>query len=423
MGGRGSEDAPGVGAVSDLPFGPDEITANLVRHAGLDKHKARQCEAIVRQMFAAVPPPVAPEPADVPEGCTPADAKMLREGNWGLAQENHALREALRFYADKCHFSISDEMAWDTVSGEPQNFWCDEAGTAMVEDGWVAREALRPHDEALAQSIAEAEAEDAAAPAVAQEPAMCDADDPRFREAFEATARANNYGLARLGDGYRSSYTQAAYILAFGTVNRLLAAAPAVAQEFVDPTDPGYDVETLREHVRHLERHVRQLSAAPAVAQPQERSAKDYAIEHAEYMATAAEAFIEAIGIEAMARESVENDDEDADVPPPVAQEPAAWQFRRDDESRWETVFNDSVVPIYREHGFDVRPLYAAPAVAQEARDAALDPLSEEMFRWKVLEHADNLSSERGVDDGSMLWGFREDALQEFVDAIRKEQP
>ncbi len=67
--------------------------------------------------------------------------------------------------------------------------------------------------------------------------------------------------------------------------------------------------------------------------------------------------------------------------------------------------------------------LYAAPAVAQEARDAALDPLSEEMFRWKVLEHADNLSSERGMDDGSMLWGFREDALQEFVDAIRKERP
>lgn len=57
-------------------------------------------------------------------------------------QESARLREALRFYADKNHFGISDEDAWDTVSGEPGNFWCDEAGTATVEDGWVARTAL-----------------------------------------------------------------------------------------------------------------------------------------------------------------------------------------------------------------------------------------------------------------------------------------
>jgi hypothetical protein len=57
-------------------------------------------------------------------------------------QENARLREALRFYADKNHFAISDEDVWDTVSGEPGNFWCDEAGTATVEDGWVARTAL-----------------------------------------------------------------------------------------------------------------------------------------------------------------------------------------------------------------------------------------------------------------------------------------
>jgi hypothetical protein len=52
------------------------------------------------------------------------------------------LETALRFYADKDHFTICDDMAWDTVSGEPSNFWCDEAGTATVEDGWVARAAL-----------------------------------------------------------------------------------------------------------------------------------------------------------------------------------------------------------------------------------------------------------------------------------------
>lgn len=53
-----------------------------------------------------------------------------------------ALREALRFYAQREHFALSDANAWDTVSGEPQNYWCDDAGTATVEDGTIARAAL-----------------------------------------------------------------------------------------------------------------------------------------------------------------------------------------------------------------------------------------------------------------------------------------
>ncbi len=52
------------------------------------------------------------------------------------------LETALRFYADRDHFALSDPDAWDTVSDEPQNFWCDEAGTATVEDGTIARAAL-----------------------------------------------------------------------------------------------------------------------------------------------------------------------------------------------------------------------------------------------------------------------------------------
>ena len=52
-------------------------------------------------------------------------------------------REALQFYADRSHFMIADDDAWDTVSGEPPNLWCDEAGTATVEDGTVAAMALR----------------------------------------------------------------------------------------------------------------------------------------------------------------------------------------------------------------------------------------------------------------------------------------
>lgn len=52
------------------------------------------------------------------------------------------LRKALKFYADGEHFIKADDSAWDTVSGEPQNYWCDEAGTATVEDGSIARLAL-----------------------------------------------------------------------------------------------------------------------------------------------------------------------------------------------------------------------------------------------------------------------------------------
>lgn len=49
---------------------------------------------------------------------------------------------ALRFYALGHHFVRSDESAWETVSGEPPNFFEDEANTAIVEDGSIARTAL-----------------------------------------------------------------------------------------------------------------------------------------------------------------------------------------------------------------------------------------------------------------------------------------
>ncbi|TXH42227.1 MAG: hypothetical protein E6Q97_36125 [Desulfurellales bacterium] len=59
---------------------------------------------------------------------------LLREA----ADEIESLRAALKWYADGEHFTKADPDAWDTVSGEPQNWWCDEAGTAMVEDGSLA---------------------------------------------------------------------------------------------------------------------------------------------------------------------------------------------------------------------------------------------------------------------------------------------
>ncbi|HOF31416.1 MAG TPA: hypothetical protein PK441_11255 [Burkholderiaceae bacterium] len=53
------------------------------------------------------------------------------------------LLAALQWYADGMHFDKASPDAWDTVSGEPQNWWCDEAGTATVEDGSIAAMTLR----------------------------------------------------------------------------------------------------------------------------------------------------------------------------------------------------------------------------------------------------------------------------------------
>lgn len=53
------------------------------------------------------------------------------------------LRTALRFYARGDHYSTDEADEFDTVSGEPQNWWCDEAGTATVEDGSIAAMVLR----------------------------------------------------------------------------------------------------------------------------------------------------------------------------------------------------------------------------------------------------------------------------------------
>lgn len=84
----------------------------------------------------AVAPTVANQsPTQATEVAAIAD-RQQRVGNVA------ALRDALKFYADRDHFMLADESAWDTVSGEPQNLWCDEAGTAMVEDGSIARAAL-----------------------------------------------------------------------------------------------------------------------------------------------------------------------------------------------------------------------------------------------------------------------------------------
>jgi hypothetical protein len=67
-----------------------------------------------------------------------AAAEVMR-----LTEQVESLRAALQWYADGLHFDKASPDAWDTVSGEPQNWWCDEAGTATVEDGSIAAMTLR----------------------------------------------------------------------------------------------------------------------------------------------------------------------------------------------------------------------------------------------------------------------------------------
>jgi hypothetical protein len=55
---------------------------------------------------------------------------------------HHNLIEALKFYANGDHLLLADPDAWDTCSGEPINFLHDDAGTASVEDGSIAKAAL-----------------------------------------------------------------------------------------------------------------------------------------------------------------------------------------------------------------------------------------------------------------------------------------
>lgn len=68
-------------------------------------------------------------------------AKKMDGGSWAL--ERLALRAALAFYAEGNHFVRHNELAWDTVSGEPANLWEDDSNTATVEDGSIALAALR----------------------------------------------------------------------------------------------------------------------------------------------------------------------------------------------------------------------------------------------------------------------------------------
>jgi|GEM_PF-1804648 len=63
--------------------------------------------------------------------------------------EQSGLVTALEYYANGDHLLLANPDEWDTCSGEPANFLHDEAGTASVEDGSIAKVALEAYRTAL----------------------------------------------------------------------------------------------------------------------------------------------------------------------------------------------------------------------------------------------------------------------------------
>lgn len=54
------------------------------------------------------------------------------------------LEQALKFYADRDHYSVDDGLNWDSCSGEPYNILWHEDQPWFIEDGSIAKAALKP---------------------------------------------------------------------------------------------------------------------------------------------------------------------------------------------------------------------------------------------------------------------------------------
>ncbi|QHF28533.1 hypothetical protein PspR32_12245 [Pseudomonas sp. R32] len=76
---------------------------------------------------------------DAFETCCKVETPLYANADTG---EVERLRAALKFYADRDHFSDDMGSDWDNVSGEPANILWHEDEAWFVEDGSIARAAL-----------------------------------------------------------------------------------------------------------------------------------------------------------------------------------------------------------------------------------------------------------------------------------------
>lgn len=82
--------------------------------------KARDGYVKVLRETRAAPSPDREQVAEAPEGCTPADAEMLRAANHSLAAENDYLRRRLRPFAQLASSPLSWAMVEYAIDGDPE---------------------------------------------------------------------------------------------------------------------------------------------------------------------------------------------------------------------------------------------------------------------------------------------------------------
>lgn len=109
-------------AIAHKSEGAEKLQHVAVSEGGvlrwMSGRKLENCELYAKAATAA---PVAAPVVAIPEGCTPADAKMLREANHALAAENDDLRRALGSFA---RLVSTDKLSWAMVEyqieGDPE---------------------------------------------------------------------------------------------------------------------------------------------------------------------------------------------------------------------------------------------------------------------------------------------------------------
>ena len=74
----------------------------------------------------------------------------VRAADFDVAKQRVSdLEAALRFYADRDHYSTDDGLNWDSCSGEPANILWHEDQPWFIEDGSIARAALNPNPDCM----------------------------------------------------------------------------------------------------------------------------------------------------------------------------------------------------------------------------------------------------------------------------------
>lgn len=80
----------------------------------------------------------------IPEGENlEADIEALEDYD-ALQQRLTDAERALKFYAEGDHYSTDDGLNWDSCSGEPSNILWHEEQPWFIEDGSIAKAALKP---------------------------------------------------------------------------------------------------------------------------------------------------------------------------------------------------------------------------------------------------------------------------------------